>query len=503
MKNELAKYRIQEVKERLLSSLFLFLFAVVTAFGSSALGQDTKDRRLIVHLQEVFDAKVSVIPFNGLKAVYANPIGEAAGVKNGGTAMIKIPSEYLPGEFLLRLDYRAKETDPPYPAERSVFINTQDVELTVNPPYINNSDKTKFGAGETENTVYSAFVKENGAKRMPIDLLMQFLLSYDRPGSDLYAEAVKEFEQRRTEYNQWLSEQVKVHSNLYVSRLFQFQYIPVTAWAGKEKERPGQILKNYFDGVDLSDPLITRSRELFMFMDGYIRLWAMQATEDRGQKITKESRDALFTQAGRIACEKASKGHPSVYGWMVDYFYVGYESLGIKQGMAMLKEHINNPNCLTSKKQQITKRLAGMQKLAPGALAPDFVLRDNEGNNFEFHKRRGKAAYKLLLFWSLTCESCQQLVKGLARWYNEPVNKKKLDIVAVALEDTQADANRWQEETVGLLGWKHLYVKEGVNSPVANDYAILSTPAMFLIESKSNKIVSAPDDLEQLIKDLD
>ncbi|MBI5873243.1 MAG: redoxin domain-containing protein [Candidatus Omnitrophica bacterium] len=475
--------------------LFLFFFAYVSVFVGPAQAQDAVERTIRVHLQEVFDAKVSVIPFNGLKAVYANPIGEVSGVKNGETATFKIPAEYLPGEFLLRLDYRAKETDAPYPAERNIFINKQDIELTVNPPYINNSDKTKFGAGEKENTIYSDFIKENSAKRMPIELLRQVLLSYDRPRSDFYGQAIKEFEQRRAEYNQWLGEQAKKYHDLYVARLFQFQHIPATAWSGSEKERLNQILKNYFDGIDLSDPLIIRSRELSKFMDDYIRLYAMQAT-------TKESRDALFTQAGRIACEKASKGHPSVYGWMADYFYIGYESLGIKQGMAMLEEHINNPNCLTSKKQQITKRLAGIQKLVPGALAPDFVIEDNEGNNFEFHKWRGKAPHKLLLFWSADCTSCQELVSGLTQWYNEGINKKKLDIVAVGLDETEAQAKRWEAAIADLPGWKHLYPQGGVNSAVARDYAILSTPAMFLIDSKSNKIVSVPDDLEQLIKDL-
>ena len=102
---------------------------------------------------------------------------------------------------MLRLDYRAKEADAPYPAERIIYINQQNIEITVNPPYINNDEKTKFNSGEKENTVFSAFMKENNAKRMPLDLLRQFLLSYDQPKSKLYTEGVKEFEQRRVEYN--------------------------------------------------------------------------------------------------------------------------------------------------------------------------------------------------------------------------------------------------------------------------------------------------------------
>ena len=470
-----------------------WVFVSVSVFGSPLPEQDANVRQLTIHLQGVFNAKVSLIAFNGLKAIHS--VAEVSGVKNGETANIKIPAEYLPGEFVLRIDYRAKEADSPYPAERIIYINKQDIELSVDPPYINNSERTKFSAGERENTVYNAFIKENSIKRMPVDLLRQFLLSYDRPKSEFYTQGVKEFEQRRLEYNTWLSNQAKTHHELYVSSLFQFQYIPAIAWSGDEKERLSQLLKNYFEGIDFSNPLIIRSRELSKFMDDYIGLYGMQAT-------TPESRDALFTQAGRVACEKASQGHPKVYGWMVDYFYNGYETYHIDKGMVMLQQHIDNPNCLTSKKQQIIKRLEGMSRLAPTALSPDFVSSDNQGNNFQFHKWKGPARYKLLLFWSTGCESCQQLVNGLTQWYNEPVNKRKLDIIAVSLDETETEVQKWKTAIITLPAWKHLHAKGGVNSPVANDYAILSTPVMFLIDSESNIIVSVPGNLVQLIKDL-
>jgi len=218
-------------------------------------GNDKKERGndairgqslLTVHIEGVFDAKVSLIPFDGLKANYLNPVTEVPDVKNGQTATIKIAGQYLPGEFVLRIDYRAKEADSPYPAERIIYINQQDIELTVNPSYINNDEGTKFNVGETENTVYSIFAKENNTKRMPLDSLRQFLLSYDRPKSEFYAQGANEFAQRRSEYNQWLSDQVKKYHNLYVSRLFQFQYIPAILWSGDEKERLQKRGQNYF-----------------------------------------------------------------------------------------------------------------------------------------------------------------------------------------------------------------------------------------------------------------
>jgi peroxiredoxin len=188
---------------------------------------------------------------------------------------------------------------------------------------------------------------------------------------------------------------------------------------------------------------------------------------------------------------------------MVDYFYRGYETYGLDKGIAMLQQHINNPNCLTSKKKQIIKRLEGMEKLAPGALSPNFILQDIEGNNFDFHAYKGKAKYKLLLFWSADCDHCMLLVNSLIQWYNESGNKEKLDIVAVSLDDTETEVQIWDKTIINLTGWKHLRAKGGVNSAVANDYAILSTPVLFLIKNENNIIEDLPANLDQLIKDLE
>jgi len=457
--------------------------------------EDRGEERLVtVHLQGVYSAKISIMPFDGRKTGVA--IDVAPDVKDGETAILKIPVKYVPGEFLLRLDYRGKETDHPYPAERSFFINKQNIELSIDPPYINNAEKTKLAADETENTAYLAFMKENIERRSPIDFLKQLLLTYDRPESKFYARAVKEFENRRAEYNAWVNAQAKKYQDLYVGRLFRFQHIPDMKWGGTPKEQHARLLKNYFDGIDFNDPLIIGSRELSMLMDGYVGLYSMQAA-------TEKSHSELLTEAGRVACEKASRGNPKVYGWVVDYFYNGYETYGIEEGMAVLEKHINNPNCHAKKKQQIIKRLEGIKRLSLGAVSPDFAASDAEGNNFEFHKWEVTAPYKLLLFWSSDCAACRKLADALARWRSDPVNKAKLDIAAVSLNETEKETRAWEKAIDSFPDWKHLSVKGGINAPVANDYAVLSTPVMFLVDNKDNTIAMVPRNIDELTKFLE
>jgi len=480
-----------------ISLLLFFCPVLLMHFGTVAFCQQAsipaqKGKYVIITLKEAFDTKVTITPFDGLRAVKS--VAEFNGLKTGESCKLFIPQQYLPGEFVLRLDYRAKESDAPYPSEKNIFINQQDIELSINPPYSNNGDSTKFKEDEQENTVYNRFMTENTKTRLQIDFLKQFLTTYDQPQSKFYTTGIKEFEKRRNDYNQWLKDQSKTNAQLFVSSLFQFQYIPSVVWGGDENQRLDQLIHSFFDGIDFNDTLIIRSRELNKKMSDFMGLYGIKAS-------TYEMRDSMFTLAGSMACEKASKGHPRVYGWMVDYFYNGYETYKIDKGMLMLQQHLERPNCLTSKKQQILKRLEGMKKLIPGKKAPDFTLNDTENNSFNFHNYQGKAKYKLLLFWSADCSHCEELIEKLRNWYSNPENQKFFDIVAVSMDETEAEINKWENKIVILKDWKHLRANGGVNSFVANEYAILSTPLMFLVECNTNIIKACPENIENLAKE--
>jgi hypothetical protein len=79
----------------------------------------------------------------------------------------------------LRFDYKEKEASTPYPAEKYVFINDQNLEIWVNPIYCNNTDSTWFQKNERENTTFTRFSKENGSRKEKLGLLQNFLMNYD------------------------------------------------------------------------------------------------------------------------------------------------------------------------------------------------------------------------------------------------------------------------------------------------------------------------------------
>ena len=154
------------------SLVIALLLGQVAAFQLSAQSRNTDLR---IHVRGVYETKISLLPLAGANAFKS--IIEVEGVKSGETGQITVPAEYLPGEFVLRFDYKNKELSAPYPAEKHVFINNQDLELRVNPPFSNNADSTRYQEGERENAAFVAFSKENDKLKFQISILQSVLLN--------------------------------------------------------------------------------------------------------------------------------------------------------------------------------------------------------------------------------------------------------------------------------------------------------------------------------------
>ncbi|MGE5449446.1 MAG: redoxin domain-containing protein [Bacteroidales bacterium] len=419
------------------------------------------------------------------------PILEKGGIKNGETAVLTIPKDKLPGQFVLRFDYEEKEGSAPYPSERYFFINNQDLELWAQPKSINNPDSTYFQKGEIENALFATFSMENGKRKEQLGLLQNFLMGYDQPQSKFYANGMEEYENRRKEYNAWVTSQMNQHNDAFVSCTFPFQYVQTIAFKGTEKDRINSLIDHYFDGMDFKDPLLTKTADLREWMNKYVNLYGTMST-------TIALRDSLFTLAGKRTLEKAKSGHPLVYGWMVDYFYTGYEGFNIPAGMKMLEPYLQDPNCLTSKRLEIEKRLQGIESIRPGTEAPDFATTDAAGKPVQFHNYKTSAPYKLVLFWSADCQHCKDLVQKLYPWYQQVGGKGMMEVFALSLDYTDTEIKAWEDMKLKLDGWKHSRPAGGINSPEAKAYYILATPVLILVDSKTNKIVALPNSAEEL-----
>ena len=461
----------------------IILLSVLFILAGTGFAQDsgnTKMQQLTVQLRGVYDAKISVSAYG--KGKYQAPFSETADVT--GKVQINIPGEYLPGQFLLRMDYRKKIEDQPYPAEFVFFMNNHDVELKLNPLNLR-PDSIDFG-NDDENPVYYGFLRGNDERRQQLVLLEQVLAGYDSPGSQFYKITKEEFEKRRISYNKWITQQQDQYKGLFVSRLFDFHKIISLRWdVPAEQQLEEQALK-YFDEVNLNDELLVKTQAFDDFLNNYVAMF--------GRHVRNEAeRDSFFTHAGRLACQKASQGHPKVYGWMVDYFYRGYETYAISSGMKMLENHIHDPRCLTAKKQEIIRRLEGMTKLTIGAVSPTFDAEMVNGMQVHFKGISNEKNYGLLVFYDSDCTHCTELLQNIRNWHSQAENSVWFDVITISVDQ---DREKWKtfHHKENYL-WTDLWAPGGVNSQVSNDYYILSTPVIYIID-KEMKIAATPDNLK-------
>ena len=472
-------------------SFFAIFIAVISFISFSIrLAAQPVDVTITIHLRGVYDSKISLLSLT--KSGTFKPILEVQGIKDGSTSRLFVSKEYLPSEFVLRFDYREKESSTPYPSEKYLFINAQDLELWVSPKYCNNGDSSYFQKNERENAAFLEFSRENGSKKEKLGLLQNFLMNYDDTKSKFYQLGTREFETRRQEYNHWLSAMTTRDKELFVSHLYLFQYVPEIPWKGSETDRIKSLITHYFDNMDFKDTLILKTSDLNKWMDQYVNLYGKLST-------TTALRDSLFPLAGKTAIEKAKRGDPRMYGWMVDYFYRGYETNGISAGMKILEPYLDDSSCLTSKRQEIARRLKGIETLVAGSIAPDIKMKDTDGNQFELKTLETQCKYILILFWSAGCSHCMETINVLYPWQQQSEVQKKIKVVAISLDETETEMKSYRQKILQLEGWYHLHADEGVRSKVAGDYFVLATPVMVLLDAKTKKIVTLPNTLEDLV----
>ena len=189
--------------------------------------------------------------------------------------------------------------------------------------------------------------------------------------------------------------------------------------------------------VSFQDPLLAKTVDLRDWMNNYVNLYGARAT-------TVALRDSLFALAGKTAIEKAKSGHPLVYGWMVDYFFKGYEGFNIAKGMQMLQPYMEDPRCLTTKRLEIERRLQGIETIRPSVVAPDFTTTDAAGKPVSFLNYKTSSRFKLILFWSADCQHCKEMVAKLYPWYLQVGGKRQMEVFAISVDYTETEVKAWK-----------------------------------------------------------
>ncbi|MFN8258560.1 MAG: thioredoxin-like domain-containing protein [Bacteroidales bacterium] len=476
-----------------LFSLLVYFLLFLNLECKSIHCETGNDIKIKIHLRGVYNSKFSLIPFwqNNL-----NPVAITEGIKNGDSIILTVNTSILPGEFILRCDYIEKPGANIYPSEKKILVNAQNLSIHLHPMYLNNSDSTYFQQDEIENTAYNSFLIESDNQKKIILVLQNLLTKYDDINSVFYSETIKEYEKRRIIYNNWIKRFSNESKAIFAKSLFRFESIPEINWTGSPYDRNISLRNNYFNQIDFNDTHIIKTNILKEWMNNYVNLYGELAT-------TFKLRDSLFTLAGEVAIEKAKMGHPDIYGWMVDYFFSGYESFNLENGIIMLEKYAQDPQCRAKSKEKIIKRNNGIKKIIPGSIAIDIIMNDSEGKLFNILEYKTDKKFLLLLFWSADCNHCKETVVKLKSLENSGNYNKTFQTIAYSVDETETEIIAWKKAILELKTWVHLRAKNGIAAKTPVEYYVVGVPLMFLIDAKSKRIIEIPESVDELLKILE
>jgi len=136
--------------------------------------------------------------------------------------------------------------------------------------------------------------------------------------------------------------------------------------------------------------------------------------------------------------------------------------------------------------RSLSERLAKMDKVRVGSIAPDFTLPTPEGNMLSLSQFRGKVV--VVDCWASWCGPCRAESPNMVALYN--ANKdKNFTILGVSLDRPDAK-DKWIKAIADdKLAWNHVSDLKYWNSMICDLYVISAIPETILID-KDGKIIA-------------
>lgn len=135
-------------------------------------------------------------------------------------------------------------------------------------------------------------------------------------------------------------------------------------------------------------------------------------------------------------------------------------------------------------------------EIEEGKRAPDFTLKDINGNDFNLASLFGKGKYIVVDFWGSWCSWCIKGFPKMKEYYNK--YRDKLEIVGIACYDKE---DKWKAAVAkNDVPWLHVFSPDGITE---ERYGVTGYPYKVLISPKGKVIKCFRGEADEFYKTLD
>ncbi len=361
------------------------------------------------------------------------------------------------------------------------IYNRENIEIAVD---IRNGTPVPRFSNTAENVVYSAFMDFELEYESALTSVYQDLYPADSSEQCINAALLYDTLQvRRTRFMDSLS---TLYPDLYAVRIMNAFRAPFTPGSLSHRERIDTLKVRFFDRARIDDPLLLYAPVYSFKIVDYLSLYKVDT-------FTMEEQEHAFIEAADRIMEHVSPD-PELSGFVVSFMLEGFELLGMEQVQLHLAEHYLAESCESDVAELVRLRVEGYERMTPGKLAPDFVIRDLEGRSHQLS--RMEHPYVAVLFWSSSCEHCREMLTELNRWYRQD-NYLGIEVVAISIDTSALEFERYVESL--NPGWVTTRDPLGWAGKLAGDYYVYATPALFLIDY-DRVIVARPGNFRQFLR---
>lgn len=187
-----------------------------------------------------------------------------------------------------------------------------------------------------------------------------------------------------------------------------------------------------------------------------------------------------------------------IYKFVYQYLIYGFSELGanlVVDYMVRLP-YLEYLNADSNQIQEMNDIAEAYNRVKIGCKAPDIHSVTVDDETFDLSNIKEK--YVVILFWSYSCPHCRDLISEIGRFAK---NHKDFAIVTVNVSGEYKKVKRLLKKS-HLSESYNLYELKGWRSEIVDNYAVDTTPSMFLLD-QNKVIIAKPFDIEEIVNILE